>query len=123
MDTIELFSRLTHSAPDHAAEKTTDEIGVDVRMCKDCKHTIFSKAEFASEIAHKPPDVRAYENLVQFERGIRLLLPKFQRLLGTLQYAFSFSSFLRYVLKIETGTQTRRQHQHSLQMLRKSGND
>lgn len=34
----------------------------------------------------KPPDVRAYENLVQFERGIRLLLPKFQKLLAALQY-------------------------------------
>jgi rabenosyn-5 len=38
-----------------------------------------------NEISHKPPDMRAYENLVQFERGIRLLLPKFQRLLVTLQ--------------------------------------
>lgn len=34
----------------------------------------------------KPPDVRAYNNLVQFERGIRLLLPKFQKLLAALQY-------------------------------------
>ncbi|KAL9117023.1 MAG: hypothetical protein Q9187_006442 [Circinaria calcarea] len=72
-------------ASNNATEKTAEEIGVDVRMCKDCKHTIFSKAEFAAEITHKPPDLRAYENLVQFERGIRLLLPKFQRLLGTLQ--------------------------------------
>ena len=55
-------------------------------MCKDCKHTVFSKKDFAMELAKKPPDVRAYENLTQFERGIRLLLPKFQRLLSTLQY-------------------------------------
>lgn len=99
MDTIELLRRLTFSASNPAAEKTADEIGVDVRMCRDCKHTIFSKAEFASEIAHKPPDLRAYENLVQFERGIRLLLPKFQRLLGILQYAFLSSSFSDACLK------------------------
>lgn len=54
-------------------------------MCKDCQHTIFSKADFARETAARPADQRAYENLVQFERGIRLLLPKFQRLLGALQ--------------------------------------
>ncbi len=33
----------------------------------------------------KPPSVRAYDNLVQFERGIRMLLPRFQKLLSTLQ--------------------------------------
>ena len=38
-----------------------------------------------STITLKPPDVRAYENLVQFQRGIRLMLPKFQRLLIALQ--------------------------------------
>lgn len=54
-------------------------------MCKDCQHTIFSKSDFAREIGNKPPDQRAYENLVQFERGIRILLPKFQRLLIALQ--------------------------------------
>jgi rabenosyn-5 len=66
-------------------EKASSEVGIDIRMCKDCQHTIFSKADFVNEISHKPPDMRAYENLVQFERGIRLLLPKFQRLLVTLQ--------------------------------------
>ena len=54
-------------------------------MCKDCKHTVFSKSDFEAEITHKPPDVRAYDNLVQFERGIRLMLPQFQRLLTALQ--------------------------------------
>ena len=34
---------------------------------------------------HKPSSVRAYDNLVQFERGIRMLLPKFQKLLSALQ--------------------------------------
>lgn len=54
-------------------------------MCKDCQRTIFSKADFARELATQTPDLRAFSNLVQFEYGIRLLLPKFQRLLATLQ--------------------------------------
>ncbi|KAF2199182.1 hypothetical protein GQ43DRAFT_473853 [Delitschia confertaspora ATCC 74209] len=67
------------------SEKGVGQIGVDVRMCKDCKHTLFSKSDFDQELAHKPPDQRAYENLAQFERGIRLLLPRFQKLLVALQ--------------------------------------
>ncbi|KAL8675434.1 MAG: hypothetical protein Q9168_000135 [Polycauliona sp. 1 TL-2023] len=67
------------------AEKPNGEIGVDIRMCKECKKTVFSRQDFVESLAHKPPDVRAYENLVQFERGIRLLLPKFQQLLQALQ--------------------------------------
>lgn len=67
-------------------EKSNGDVGVDIRMCKDCRKTVFSKQDFTAAIAHKPPDVRAYENLVQFERGIRLMLPKFQRLLQALQY-------------------------------------
>jgi len=67
------------------SEKCGDEVAVDVRMCKDCQHTLFSKSDFAREMAVEPPDQRAYQNLVQFERGIRLLLPKFQRLLQALQ--------------------------------------
>lgn len=54
-------------------------------MCKDCQRTIFSKADFARELNAQTPDQRAYQNLVQFEHGIRLLLPKFQRLLAPLQ--------------------------------------
>jgi rabenosyn-5 len=60
-------------------------VPIDIRMCRDCKHTIFSRKDFARELGQKPPDLRSYENLVQFERGIRLLLPKFQRLLSALQ--------------------------------------
>ncbi|KAL8651100.1 MAG: hypothetical protein Q9226_004858 [Calogaya cf. arnoldii] len=70
---------------DQSAEKSNGEVGVDIRMCKECKKTVFSKQDFTASLAHKPPDVRAYENLVQFERGIRLLLPKFQQLLQALQ--------------------------------------
>lgn len=54
-------------------------------MCRDCKSTVFSKKDFAAEVSDKPPDQRSYENLLQFERGIRLLLPNFQRLLIALQ--------------------------------------
>jgi rabenosyn-5 len=60
-------------------------MAVDVRMCKDCQRTIFSKADFAREVATLTSDQRAYQNLLQFEQGIRLLLPKFQRTLLTLQ--------------------------------------
>ncbi|KAL9593929.1 MAG: hypothetical protein Q9219_007309 [cf. Caloplaca sp. 3 TL-2023] len=69
----------------HLTEKANGEVSLDVRMCKKCKKTIFSKQDFAASIDHKPPDVRAYENLIQFEGGIRLMLPKFQRLLQALQ--------------------------------------
>lgn len=54
-------------------------------MCRDCKSTVFSKKDFVAEVEHKPPDQRAYENLLQFEKGIRSLLPSFQRLLMVLQ--------------------------------------
>ncbi|KAI1371422.1 VAC1 protein [Hypoxylon crocopeplum] len=70
-----------------ASEKpgTGSPISVDIRMCRDCKFTIFAKRDFMDSIAHKPPDQRAYETLKQFERGIQLLLPTFQRALLPLQ--------------------------------------
>jgi rabenosyn-5 len=72
-----------------AANANKDEkggqMGVDIRMCKDCNHTLFSRSDFERELAHKPMDQRSYENLAQFERGIRLLLPRFQKLLMALQ--------------------------------------
>lgn len=58
---------------------------MDVRLCKDCQRTIFSKADFARELAAPTADQRAYKNLKEFEHGIRLLLPKFQRLMVALQ--------------------------------------
>jgi rabenosyn-5 len=54
-------------------------------MCRDCKSTVFGPKDFAASISYSPPVQRAYENLLQFEKGIRLLLPNFQRLLITLQ--------------------------------------
>ncbi|KAI6785506.1 Vacuolar segregation protein-like protein [Emericellopsis cladophorae] len=68
-----------------STEKSESTVGIDVRMCRDCKHTIFSSREFAVSLAHKPPDQRAYETLRQFERGIRSLLPTFHRTLLALQ--------------------------------------
>lgn len=60
-------------------------ISVDVRMCRDCKSTVFSKRDFADSVLHKPPDQRAYETMRQFERGIKMLMPSFQRALMALQ--------------------------------------
>jgi hypothetical protein len=70
-----------------ASEKSAGagQVSVDIRMCRDCKTTIFSKRDFAASIAHKPPDQRAYETLRQFERGIRQLMPSFQRTMMALQ--------------------------------------
>ncbi|KAK2030649.1 FYVE zinc finger protein [Colletotrichum zoysiae] len=81
---------LTVPATSPATEKppTTAQPGqlsVDVRMCRECNHTIFSKRDFAATLSHKPPDQRAYETLRQFERGIRQLMPIFQRTLLALQ--------------------------------------
>ncbi|TDZ38746.1 Vacuolar segregation protein pep7 [Colletotrichum spinosum] len=61
------------------------QLSVDVRMCRECNHTIFSKRDFMATILHKPPDQRAYETLRQFERGIRQMMPIFQRTLLALQ--------------------------------------
>lgn len=89
LDTILILSAnhplIFISVTDNGSEKGIGQVAVDVRMCKDCQHTIFSKSDFARQSLVKPPDQRAYENLVQFERGIRLLMPKFQRLLIALQ--------------------------------------
>lgn len=82
--------RLTISATSPATEKPPTaaqpgQLSIDVRMCRECNHTIFAKRDFASTISHKPADQRAYETLRQFERGIRQLMPIFQRTLLALQ--------------------------------------
>ena len=79
---------LTTSVTAQMKEKGMTEVSVDVRMCKDCRNTVFSRHDFASALTTKPPDVRAYENLLQFQWGIKLLLPKFQRLLVALQFVY-----------------------------------
>jgi len=86
-----IFDRLpvpasTIALADYFAEKgTAGKLAVDVRMCKDCQRTIFSKSDFAREVGSQPADQRAYQHLVQFEQGIRLMLPRFQRQLQALQ--------------------------------------
>jgi hypothetical protein len=73
------------NGPSERSETNTKTISVDVRMCRDCRSTIFARKDFQAELEQKPPDQRAYENLLQFEKGIRLLLASFQRSLLTLQ--------------------------------------
>lgn len=60
-------------------------MSIDIRMCRECKAIIFSKRDFEDSVAHKPADQRAYETMRQFERGIKMLMPSFQRALLALQ--------------------------------------
>ncbi|KAI1528989.1 FYVE multi-domain protein [Pyrenophora tritici-repentis] len=76
---------LNVAADSQDTEKGAGQLNIDVRMCKDCQHTLFARSDFERELADKPKDQRAYENLAQFERGIRLLLPRFHKLLQALQ--------------------------------------
>ncbi|KXJ89125.1 FYVE zinc finger-domain-containing protein [Microdochium bolleyi] len=62
-----------------------EAVGLDIRMCQDCKFTLFAKRDFEQATMQKPPDQRAYETLRQFERGIQQILPSFQRALIPLQ--------------------------------------
>lgn len=61
------------------------QIPIDIRMCQDCKRTVFSKSDFEAELARSPPDQRSFDNLKQFEHGIRTMMPRFQKLLAILQ--------------------------------------
>ncbi|KAI9805114.1 MAG: hypothetical protein M1825_000948 [Sarcosagium campestre] len=70
---------------DVAIEKSSDQVSVEVRMCRDCKATLFGRRELANDVSKQRKQVKTYETLIQFERGIRLMLPKFQRLLIALQ--------------------------------------
>ncbi|CCU74621.1 vacuolar segregation protein [Blumeria hordei DH14] len=60
-------------------------ITLDIRMCRNCHSTLFRKKDFKAEVLHKPPDQRAYENIIEFEKGIHSLLPTFQRLVISIQ--------------------------------------
>lgn len=68
------------SAADTASEKTSLETVVGFRMCKSCNHTIFSEKDFHAALRSKPPDQKSYETLLQFQQGIKQLLPRFQAL-------------------------------------------
>ncbi|PKS05957.1 hypothetical protein jhhlp_007790 [Lomentospora prolificans] len=61
------------------------QLSLDIRMCRECNHTIFARRDFEASLATKPPDQRAYETLRQFERGIQQLMESFQRSLLHLQ--------------------------------------
>lgn len=67
------------------ANGETGSLPLDVRMCRECSHTIFSARDFTASLLHKPPDQKAYETLRQFERGIGQLMPSFHRTLQVLQ--------------------------------------
>ncbi|KIV83803.1 hypothetical protein PV11_05797 [Exophiala sideris] len=62
-------------------------VSLDIRLCKECNHTIFSGRDFQASLTSPAIETftRSYSNLLQFERGIRLLMPKFQKLLQALQ--------------------------------------
>jgi rabenosyn-5 len=62
-------------------------VQLDIRLCKECHHTMFAGRDFEASLSTPAITAftRAYSNLLQFERGIRLLLPKFQKLLQALQ--------------------------------------
>ncbi|KAH8694987.1 putative vacuolar segregation protein [Talaromyces proteolyticus] len=70
----------------NSSEKSVPaKVNVDIRLCKECRSTLFSRRDFDKERTIQAPISRAYGNLIQFERGIRLLLPRFQKLLAVLQ--------------------------------------
>lgn len=64
-----------------------DIVTLNIRLCKDCNHTLFSQADFQASLSTSSIVTfnRAYSNLLEFERGIRLMLPRFQKLLQALQ--------------------------------------
>lgn len=79
------LTRTTATSLPSEKPATPGQLSIDVRMCRDCKTTIFSHRDFLESISHKPPDQRTYETLRQFERGIHMLMPSFQRSLANLQ--------------------------------------
>jgi rabenosyn-5 len=73
------------TAADVLSEKSSGGLSLDIRMCRGCKTTVFSRRDFEEELSNKPPDQRSYEILIEFEKGIRLSLANFQRSLVSLQ--------------------------------------
>ncbi|CUS09117.1 unnamed protein product [Tuber aestivum] len=68
------------------SEKALNEMSIDVRICRACRITVFSKRDFALDLAKTPQDARAYQTLVQFEQGIKNMMPRFQKLLAEIQH-------------------------------------
>lgn len=72
-----LVTKLEHSFPDEIPNSTP------IRMCTDCKDTIFSHRNFASELVGPPPDLfKVFNSLKPLKRAIDNVLPKFQNLLA-----------------------------------------
>ncbi|PWW76397.1 hypothetical protein C7212DRAFT_294223 [Tuber magnatum] len=67
------------------SEKALNEMSIDVRICRACRTIVFSKRDFVLDLAKIPQDVRAYQTLVQFEQGIKNMMPRFQKLLAEIQ--------------------------------------
>ncbi|KAF4125478.1 rabenosyn-5 [Geosmithia morbida] len=82
---LSVANSISQSTEKPAVPASPGQVNIDVRMCRDCNHSIFSGREFAESLQQKPADQRAYETLRQFEGGIRELLPTFHRALTALQ--------------------------------------
>ncbi|KAK4129956.1 hypothetical protein BT67DRAFT_250232 [Trichocladium antarcticum] len=82
---LNVASPTTIPTTEKPAAPANGQVSVDVRMCCECKTTIFSHRDFVESISQRPPDQRAYETLRQFERGIQMLMPSFHKSLQTLQ--------------------------------------
>ncbi|KAJ2900248.1 hypothetical protein MKZ38_002530 [Zalerion maritima] len=82
---IPLTVSVSPSLPSEKPSGNNESMDLNVRMCRECRHTVFSKRDFLASVCHKPPDQRAYETLQQFEKGIRLLMPTFHKVLAPLQ--------------------------------------
>lgn len=56
----------------------------NIRLCKDCKNTLFSRRNFEADLHgnKKPAVIQAYEKLMPIRRSIDITLPKFQKLLA-----------------------------------------
>ncbi|KAL7276163.1 carboxypeptidase Y-deficient [Rhizina undulata] len=70
---------------DTLTEKPMNELSLDIRICRECKSIVFGKRDFAMDVSRMVPDVRTYQTLVQFEQGIKVMMPRFQKLLTALQ--------------------------------------
>ncbi|RMZ79886.1 hypothetical protein DV738_g2947, partial [Chaetothyriales sp. CBS 135597] len=82
-----LLMNTANSATSTEKSVPNNTISLDVRLCKECNHALFSHRDFQASLSNPQVSafVKSYQNLLQFERGIRLLLPRFQKLLQALQ--------------------------------------
>ncbi|KAI5839351.1 hypothetical protein DFP73DRAFT_502140 [Morchella snyderi] len=67
------------------SEKPPNDLSLDLRICTTCNTTVFSKRDFALSTTRSHPSTRTYSALVQFQTGIKTMMPRFQHLLAALQ--------------------------------------